>query len=226
MLCMKEVSYSYQSKQVLQGQSMDLEEGRMYAIYGPSGSGKTTCLALLGGLETPDSGKVLLDGKDIREIGYSSLRRHFVSFVFQDFHLFPYMTAVENVMAAVDWKEYRDGLKRKDRGMSGKQMEGLLRKKAEELLAGIGIQEEDQNRPVSRLSGGEKQRVAIARALITDSRYILADEPTGNLDQKNSEIIVGILQRLAHEMGKCVVVVTHSEQVRMMCDESIYLEKK
>ena len=223
---MKEVSYSYQSKQVLQGQSMDLEEGRMYAIYGPSGSGKTTCLALLGGLETPDSGKVLLDGKDIREIGYSSLRRHFVSFVFQDFHLFPYMTAVENVMAAVDWKEYRDGLKRKDRGMSGKQMEGLLRKKAEELLAGIGIQEEDQNRPVSRLSGGEKQRVAIARALITDSRYILADEPTGNLDQKNSEIIVGILQRLAHEMGKCVVVVTHSEQVRMMCDESIYLEKK
>ena len=226
MLCMKEVSYSYQSKQVLQGQSMDLEEGRMYAIYGPSGSGKTTCLALLGGLETPDSGKVLLDGKDIREIGYSSLRRHFVSFVFQDFHLFPYMTAVENVMAAVYWKEYRDGLKRKDRGMSGKQMEGLLRKKAEELLAGIGIQEEDQNRPVSRLSGGEKQRVAIARALITDSRYILADEPTGNLDQKNSEIIVGILQRLAHEMGKCVVVVTHSEQVRMMCDESIYLEKK
>ena len=223
---MKEVSYSYQSKQVLQGQSMDLEEGRMYAIYGPSGSGKTTCLALLGGLETPDSGKVLLDGKDIREIGYSSLRRHFVSFVFQDFHLFPYMTAVENVMAAVDWKEYRDGLKRKDRGMSGKQMEGLLRKKAEELLAGIGIQEEDQNRPVSRLSGGEKQRVAIARALITDSRYILADEPTGNLDQKNSEIIVGILQRLAHEMGKCVVVVTHSEQVRMMCEESIYLEKK
>ena len=118
MLCMKEVSYSYQSKQVLQGQSMDLEEGRMYAIYGPSGSGKTTCLALLGGLETPDSGKVLLDGKDIREIGYSSLRRHFVSFVFQDFHLFPYMTAVENVMAAVYWKEYRDGLKRKDRGMS------------------------------------------------------------------------------------------------------------
>ena len=226
MLCMKEVSYSYQSKQVLQGQSMDLEEGRMYAIYGPSGSGKTTCLALLGGLETPDSGKVLLDGKDIREIGYSSLRRHFVSFVFQDFHLFPYMTAVENVMAAVDWKEYRDGLKQKDRGMSGKQIEGLLRKKAEELLAGIGIQEEDQNRPVSRLSGGEKQRVAIARALITDSRYILADEPTGNLDQKNSEIIVGILQRLAHEMGKCVVVVTHSEQVRMMCDESIYLEKK
>ena len=80
MLCMKEVSYSYQSKQVLQEQCMNLEEGRMYAIYGPSGSGKTTCLALLGGLETPDSGKVLLDGKDIREIGYSNLRRHFVFF--------------------------------------------------------------------------------------------------------------------------------------------------
>lgn len=243
MLCMNEVSYSYGSKKVLQRQCMNLKEGRMYAIYGPSGSGKTTCLALLGGLEEPDSGEVLLDGQNIKEIGYSNLRRHFVSFVFQDFHLFPYMTAVENVLAAVDLKEYKSRLEQKrslkqknsleqknrveENGrLSSKTVEESLRRKAEDILAEIGILEEDQNRPVSQLSGGEKQRVAIARALITDSKYILADEPTGNLDQKNSENIVEIMQRLAHEMGKCVVIVTHSEQVRMMCDESIYLEKK
>lgn len=226
MLCMNEVSYSYKSKNVLSKQSMKFKEGNMYAIYGSSGSGKTTCLALLGGLEEPDSGEVLLDGENIKQIGYSYLRRHFVSFVFQDFHLFPYMNAVENVLTAVDFKEYKKRQKQNHKELSGKEIEQSLRKKAQEILIELGILAEDQDRPVRQLSGGEQQRVAIARALITDSNYILADEPTGNLDQKNSEIIVGIMQRLAHEKGKCVVIVTHSEQVRRMCDESIFLEKR
>jgi putative ABC transport system ATP-binding protein len=213
---MNEVSYSYKSKNVLSKQSMKFKEGNMYAIYGSSGSGKTTCLALLGGLEEPDSGEVLLDGENIKQIGYSYLRRH----------LFPYMNAVENVLTAVDFKEYKKRQKQNHKELSGKEIEQSLRKKAQEILIELGILAEDQDRPVRQLSGGEQQRVAIARALITDSNYILADEPTGNLDQKNSEIIVGIMQRLAHEKGKCVVIVTHSEQVRRMCDESIFLEKR
>lgn len=246
MLCMKNVSYSYRSRKILHAFDLCLEEGKIYAVYGPSGSGKTTCLALLGGLEIPDTGEILLDDTDIRDIGYSVLRKRYVSYVFQDFHLFPYMTAVENVMSAIDLKDCRDKRaedapgrktaeqkegrtgtgKQRAKAMSCKQLERLFEKRAMELLDTLGIRSPDQTRPVSQLSGGEQQRVAIARALITDSRYILADEPTGNLDAGNSEMIMGILQKLAHEMGKCVVVVTHSEQVRKMCDESIYLEKE
>lgn len=241
MLSMNNVSYTYKSKKILSDLTIEFEEGKVYAIYGPSGSGKTTCLALLGGLESPSFGEILLDGKNIKDIGYSELRRKFISFVFQDFHLFPYMNAVENVLAAIDLKLLFKSLKEKEVLKTGnsleekadfekinslKELEIFLKKKAEGLLAEVGIAEADWNRSVSQLSGGEKQRVAIARALMTDSRYILADEPTGNLDQTNSENIVTIMQTLAHEKGKCVIIVTHSAQVREACDEAIYLEKK
>lgn len=215
MLSMEQVSFSYPRRRkhgernVFTDLSLAFYPGTVYGLYGPSGVGKTTCLALLGGLERPTSGRILLDGTDIQEIGGSKLRREQVAFVFQEFHLFAYMTAVENVMMAVN---------------GNREVRVQQQKRAKEILTELQIPEEDQVRPISRLSGGQKQRVAIARALITDATYILADEPTGNLDRENTEVIMGILKRLASEQNKCVIIVTHSERIREICDQIIRLE--
>ncbi len=215
MLKMEHVSFSYPrsrkhaSRTVFSDVSLEFHPGTVYGLYGPSGIGKTTCLALLGGLEQPTAGHIILDGTDIKEIGGTRLRSEHVAFVFQEFHLFPYMTAIENVMMAVHG----------DRSARADQQ-----KRAKELLTELQIPEEDQDRPTSRLSGGQKQRVGIARALITNATYILADEPTGNLDRENTEIIMGILKRLAAEQNKCVIIVTHSDRVKEICDQIIFLE--
>lgn len=216
MLEMQHVSYGYKDKKrtidrmVLKDLSLQFKPGVLCCLHGASGVGKTTCLALLGGLETPTEGKILLDGQDIKSIGYNTLRRKYVSYVFQDFHLFPYMTAVENVLMAV----------RPHKGMDKK----ACRKKAVELLAELGLEERDMHRRVTKLSGGQKQRVAIARALATDAGYILADEPTGNLDRENTENIIHILKSLAAERNKCIIVVTHSNKVKEASDICISLE--
>lgn len=224
MLNMKNVSFSYKNKArkdkdgaaqtvVFENVSYQFEKGKSYALFGASGSGKTTCLMLLGGLEKPDGGSILIDGRDIREVGYNKLRRTRVSYVFQDYQLFTYMTAVENVMAGIDTSQKRES-------RTGR------RKRCEELLLELGISQDEMNRVVTRLSGGQQQRVAIARALVNDSDYILADEPTGNLDKGNTRMIMELLIRIAHEKNKCVIIVTHSDYVLSLCDESFRIERE
>lgn len=212
MLKMDRVSYSYTTNRknqnnamILEDMTLEFELGKLYSIYGASGSGKTTCLALLGGLDTPTRGTILLDQVDIREIGYNALRQKYVSYIFQDYHLFTYMTAIENVITAILISD-------------NKVSKVIARERANVLLEKVGIEEKDRNRVVCKLSGGQQQRVAIARAIAMDSQYILADEPTGNLDKENTINIINILKQLAKDEGKCVVVVTHSEYVKSQCD--------
>lgn len=190
---------------IIKDKTLEFELGKCYAIFGASGSGKTTCLSLLGGLDTPTEGTVSLDGEDIKEIGYSTLRQRYVSYIFQDYHLFTYMTAVENIITAISISDK-------------KVKKTLARKRAVELLEKVGIKEEDRNRIVCKLSGGQQQRVAIARTLAMDTQYILADEPTGNLDQENTINIINILKKLSKDESKCVIIVTHSEYVKSQCD--------
>ena len=213
MLKMDHVSYGYKGKKghidklILQELTLEFKQGALYAVCGDSGIGKSTTLALLGGLEKPVSGKILVDGNDIRDIGYARLRREYISFIFQNYHLFNYLTAVENTLMPLSKKNNIGG---KNQAIS--------------ILESLGICCEEQNRPIFKLSGGQKQRVAIARALITDAPYILADEPTGNLDKKNAIHIMEILQNLAHKQNKCVVIVTHSDLVKKMSDCRIPLD--
>jgi len=206
MLELKNITYSYtKNKDVLKNLSLQFQPGKFYTIFGSSGSGKTTCLSLLGGLDEPKSGKILLNSKEIKEIGYNNLRRKEICFVFQDFHLFTHMTAIENVMTAI---------KISDRKISKVE----IKKRALDSLLSLGLDEKDLNRRVTKLSGGQQQRVAIARALATKSTYILADEPTGNLDLKNTENILNIFRELVEQHNKCVIAVTHSIKVRDSSD--------
>ena len=209
MLEMKEVSYAYKSKKdivaVLDKVSYNFNIGTMYSIFGPSGVGKTTCLTLLAGLEKPDEGEILLDGVNIQNIGGRKLRQNDVALVFQDYQLFGYMTSLENVMVAAKIS------------LPETSKDELLKMCKEKLLM-VGLDEKQIFRKVTELSGGQQQRVAIARALVTNARYILADEPTGNLDKENRRKIVELLQQIAHEQNRCVIVVTHSDYVKKKCD--------
>jgi len=206
MLELKNITYSYtKNKDVLKNLSLQFQPGKFYTIFGSSGSGKTTCLSLLGGLDEPKSGKILLNSKEIKEIGYNNLRRKEICFVFQDFHLFTHMTAIENVMTAIK--------------ISNRQISKVeMKKRALDSLLSLGLDEKDLNLRVTKLSGGQQQRVAIARALATKSTYILADEPTGNLDLKNTENILNIFRELVEQHNKCVIAVTHSIKVRDASD--------
>lgn len=213
MLSMENVFYSYRKKRanhdVLNGISMSFSPGKIYALYGSSGSGKTTCLSLLGGLDSPNKGTIALDGTDIKAIGYSNLRRNHVSYIFQDYHLFSYLTAVENVLLAAAISKIP-----------------LVSPKdtAVKILRDLGIDNETMNRQVSKTSGGQQQRIAIARALINNPMYILADEPTGNLDKNNSLNIIELLSNLAHKQNKCVIIATHADVVIDYADVIIHLD--
>lgn len=209
MLEMINVSYAYKSKKeivhVLDKVTYRFEIGEMYGIFGPSGSGKTTCLSLLAGLEKPDEGEILLDGENIQNIGGRKLRQNSISLVFQDYQLFDYMTSLENVMVAAQIS--LPDVPKKE-----------LIKMCRDSLVMVGLDDSQITRKVTELSGGQQQRVAIARALITDAKYILADEPTGNLDKENRRKIVELLQQIAHEQDRCVIVVTQSDYVKKKCD--------
>lgn len=167
---LKEVSYFYESGgkriDILDKASYSFEKGTLYTIVGPSGSGKTTTLTLAGALEEPKSGCVCFEGKDIREIGYTRYRNSKIGIVFQAYNLLPYLTPLENVLAAMEITS--NPIKNK-------------KERARELLTRMGITEDQMNRNINKLSGGEQQRVAIARAISTNAEVILADEPTGNL---------------------------------------------
>ena len=203
MLELKDVSYYYKSqkdKTILNHVTYQFKKGVMYAILGSSGSGKTTLLSLLAGLDVPVEGTVCVAGEDILQRGLNAHRRDHVSLVFQNYNLIDYLTPVENVK------------------LGGKA-------DAEELLAQMGIDEAQRKRNVMQLSGGQQQRVAIARALASKASILLADEPTGNLDEDTANEIISIFQKLAHEQEKCVVVVTHSRELAEQADVVLRLKK-
>ena len=177
---------------------------------GPSGSGKTTTLSLLEGLDVPKEGKVLFEGKDISQINGNLYRGQHIGIIFQSYNLFPYLNARENVEVSME--------------ISGKREK--KKEKACELLRKMGLKEEQYGRGIEQLSGGEQQRVAIARALATDAQVILADEPTGNLDKDTAEEIRDLFADIAHELGKCVIVVTHSQAFSQKADVVVELEEK
>ena len=191
VLEVKDVGYYYFSdKPVLKGINLSFEKGKFYAICGPSGCGKTTLLSLMGGLDEPKSGEILYEGQNIMEKGKGLAwhRKNNVAFVFQNYNLIEYMTPKENVL-----------LTAKEDPMP--------------VLESLGITKEEAGRNVLKLSGGQQQRVAIARALASHAPVILADEPTGNLDEDTAAEITQILKSNAHEQGRCVIVVTHSDAV-------------
>ena len=200
ILALNKVNYSYTNgKKILNNISMEFEKGKFYTILGVSGSGKTTLLSLLAGLDEPQSGKILYNNQDIREKGYENHRKNNVSLIFQNYNLIDYLTAEENVR------------------LGGKR-------DPQKLLESVGIIPEEFGRFVMHLSGGQQQRVAIARALASDAGILLADEPTGNLDDKTEGEIINLLYKSAHEMGKCVIVVTHSNVLAERADQIIRLE--
>lgn len=195
------VTYSYDgNKTVLKNISAEFATGKIYAILGPSGCGKTTLLSLLGGLALPSDGQVLFQGKDIKEKGAAWHRKNNVAFIFQNYNLIDYMTSVENVALT-------------------SKMPPLP------VLERLGLTKEEAKRNVLKLSGGQQQRVAIARALASDASVILADEPTGNLDEDTAAPIIDILKECARQMDKCVIIVTHSRDLAKQADVILCLQK-
>ena len=201
VLEMNNIRYSYDNKRnVLNGINMALDEGKMYAILGQSGCGKTTLLSLLGGLDSPVDGQILYDGQDIEKLGLANHRKNNVAFIFQSYNLIDYLTPKENVALTAKLSP-------------------------QPILERVGLTEEECKRNVLKLSGGQQQRVAIARALASDTKVILADEPTGNLDEDTAAEIISILKKCAHEMNKCVIIVTHSNDLAKQADTIFRLKK-
>ena len=195
--------YKDADKDVLKDINCTFEEGKLNAIVGPSGSGKTTLLSIMAGLDEPTKGSIFLNGKDLKDMDLDEYRRDNVSMIFQAFQLFPLLTALENVSFPMEYK--------------GIPKEEAI-EKGQEVLNSIGIDGDKQSRYPSNLSGGEQQRVAIGRTLATGAKVILADEPTGNLDDENSDRIIDILKQLAHEQGFCVIIVTHDMEIAEASD--------
>lgn len=190
--------------------SCDFESGKFYALVGRSGSGKSTLLHLIGGLDSPTNGKICFDNQDISKLSdkqKAKFRGNTVGFIFQAFHLEPNYTCVDNVMLPL---------------IAGRYPRKKRKSRAIELLTKVGLGDRIYHKPIE-LSGGEKQRVAIARALVNNPAVILADEPTGNLDSKNGEIIIQMLRDMANE-GKTVILVTHNEADARNADEIIELK--
>ena len=209
---LRNVKYVYQSQyqrvEALRGISCSFEAGRVYAVMGSSGSGKTTLLSLMAGLDVPTEGSVLCENVSTADINLEKYRREKVAVIYQDFRLFPLLTVTENIMYPMEL-----------RGMRPRK----AKKRAAELIQKVGLPETTLHRFPAMLSGGEQQRVAIARALGMDTKVILADEPTGNLDSENSANIIDILETLAHEDGYCVVIVTHDAELGERADETLRL---
>jgi len=194
-------TYASAAKRVLSNVSYDFEVGTFYAIAGSSGAGKTTMLSLLAGLDAPTQGEVRFDGNDIASTGYTRHRRDQIALVFQNYNLIDYLTPLENLR--------------------------LVNPKASvEDLTRLGIDAAAAKRNVLALSGGQQQRVAIGRALVSSAPVILADEPTGNLDEDTAQGVIEILRDAAHEQNKCVIVVTHSRQLARAADVTLRLEQR
>ena len=212
---LKNVSKVYKMEKVevlaLKGVNMKIKKGEFVAVVGPSGSGKSTLLHMIGCLDRPTKGEVILDGIEVSKLDdneLSKIRAEKIGFVFQFFNLYPTLTALENVELPMMIVE-KDREERK--------------KRARELLKIVGMEKRAEHLP-SQLSGGERQRVAIARALANDPPLILADEPTGNLDSKSGKEIVTLLDKLQEEEGKTIVMVTHMLDIAKFAERLIYLK--
>jgi lipoprotein-releasing system ATP-binding protein len=196
MISCKNITKSYQNVTVLGGVSLDVKEGSLSSIVGSSGAGKSTLLHILGTLDQPDSGSIILNGIEITKLNsrdLAKLRNHQIGFIFQFHHLLPEFTAIENVTIP---------------GFIAKRPDKEVVDKATELLQFLGMGHRMDHKP-SQLSGGEQQRVAIARALINSPKILLADEPTGNLDQKNANEVFELLLKLRQEFNLTMILVTH-----------------
>ena len=202
----KNLRKEFGSVRALDGISLRIDEGEWIAIMGPSGSGKTTLINILGGLDSPTSGQAIVDGTNVArldEAGLARFRAEKIGFVFQQFHLVPYLTALENVMLAQYFHSTTD------------------EKEARQALERVGLGDRAEHLP-SQLSGGEQQRVAVARALINHPKLILADEPTGNLDEANEQIVLNLLREL-HQEGHTILMVTHAPSIGRLADRRVEL---
>lgn len=215
ILRIENVSYRYNDAEkedyVLKNLNYEFEVGKVYAIKGKSGSGKTTLLSLISGLEKDYEGSIKFNEKELREIDLDNYRSKDIGIVFQSYNLLPHLTAIENIILSMNVSNLK---------ISNKE------KKAIELMKSVGLKETQKDRRVLKLSGGEQQRVAIARSLSYYPKMILADEPTGNLDKETENDILAILKNLAHKENKCVIIVTHSENVCKQADVVYELKKK
>ena len=211
MIEIKGVTKSFGSLQVLKGIDLRIEKGEIVSIVGPSGAGKTTLLQILGTLDKPNSGSVVVDGIETSTLSTNKLsefRNTHLGFVFQFHQLLPEFTAIENIMIPA----YIAGMKPKE-----------ARSRAEELLAFMGLSDRATHKP-NELSGGEKQRVAVARALMNNPAVILADEPSGSLDSKNKEELHKLFFELRDKFGQTFVIVTHDETLATLTDRTIHLK--
>ena len=204
ILKLEDVGYRYKDapkdKYVFKNINYEFEEGKMYAIKGKSGSGKTTLLSLITGLEKCTEGQILYDGKTLKKMNLDRYRNTEIGIVFQSYNLLPRLTASENIMLSMEISKVK--VKNK-------------KQKALELMKSVGLSEEHSKRKILKLSGGEQQRIAIARSLSYNPKIIIADEPTGNLDKDTENEILKIFKHLAKDEKKCVIIVTHSQNV---CD--------
>ena len=211
MIEIKGVTKSFGSLQVLKGIDLCIEKGEIVSIVGPSGAGKTTLLQILGTLDKPDNGSVVVDGIETSTLSTNKLsefRNKHLGFVFQFHQLLPEFTAIENIMIPA----YIAGMKPKE-----------ARIRAEELLEFMGLSNRANHKP-NELSGGEKQRVAVARALMNNPAVILADEPSGSLDSKNKEELHKLFFELRDKFGQTFVIVTHDETLATLTDRTIHLK--
>ncbi|MER5485595.1 ABC transporter ATP-binding protein [Streptomyces sp. NPDC002812] len=210
------ISHTYSGQRrrttVLRDVDYSFERGTFYTILGPSGSGKTTLLSLASGLDTPTQGTVTFDGQDLTALGLGRYRNKHAATIFQQYNLLTYMTALQNVTTAMEIT-------------GAKPPTGSRKARALQLLEGIGLDKAMAARNVMQLSGGQQQRVAIARALACDVDILFADEPTGNLDEDTAQGIIDTFRDLAHQQDKCVVVVTHSQQLAAQSDRILNLRK-
>ena len=207
LLKLNNVSKIYGNLHALSEINLEIKEGDWLSVMGPSGSGKTTLMNIIGCMDRPSVGEVVFDGEDISKLNEKTLtniRRDKIGLIFQQFHLINYLTALENVMVAQYYHSVPD------------------EKEAMEALEKVGLKERAKHFP-GQLSGGEQQRVCIARALINSPRLILADEPTGNLDEKNEMKVISILEQL-HKEGSTIIVVTHDPEVGDVAERKIILD--
>ena len=211
MITIENIRTSFGALEVLKGISLHIEKGEVVSIVGPSGAGKTTLLQIIGTLDEPDAGRVVVDGVDTGKLSskkLSDFRNRHLGFVFQFHQLLPEFTALENIMIPA----YIAGTSPKE-----------ARERAKELLAFMGLSDRANHKP-SELSGGEKQRVAVARALVNHPAVILADEPSGSLDTKNKEELHQLFFDLRDKFGQTFVIVTHDEGLAALTDRTIHLK--
>lgn len=212
ILQFKNLSYSYDNnKKILEDISMDFEAGKFYTIIGESGSGKTTLISLAAGLDSQREGEIVFKGKSTKKIGLERYRNKDISIIFQGYNLLNYMSALENITSAMAIK----GIKSKNN-----------KEKAIQMLYRVGLDKNQVKQKVLTLSGGQQQRVAIARALCCETDLIIADEPTGNLDEETSNDIINIFKEIVKEDKKTIIMVTHNKEIAKESDKIFLMRHK